>query len=67
MPDTVPTLDARQSETAKFAHDISAAYEEFGFVIIENHGIDKQLIDRCLECFRRFFALPEREPFNCAG
>ena len=61
MPDTVPTLDARQSESAQFAHDISAAYEEFGFVIIENHGIDKQLIDRCLECFRRFFALPEAE------
>jgi isopenicillin N synthase-like dioxygenase len=61
MPDTVPTLDARQSEGAQFAHDISAAYEEFGFVIIENHGIDSQLIDRCLECFRRFFALPEAE------
>ena len=61
MPDTVPTLDARQAESAQFAHDISAAYEEFGFVIIENHGIDKQLIDRCLECFRRFFALPEAE------
>jgi isopenicillin N synthase-like dioxygenase len=61
MPDTVPTLDARQSESAQFAHDISAAYEEFGFVIIENHGIDRQLIERCLECFRRFFALPEAE------
>ena len=61
MPDTVPTLDARQSESAQFAQDISAAYEEFGFVIIENHGIDRQLIDRCLECFRRFFALPEAE------
>jgi len=61
MPDTVPTLDAHQAESLKFAQDISAAYEEFGFVIIENHGIDKQLIDRCLECFRRFFALPEAE------
>ena len=61
MPDTVPTLDAHQSESAQFAQDISAAYEEFGFVIIENHGIDRQLIDRCLECFRRFFALPEAE------
>jgi isopenicillin N synthase-like dioxygenase len=61
MPDTVPTLDAHQAESPQFAQDISAAYEEFGFVIIENHGIDKQLIDRCLECFRRFFALPEAE------
>ena len=61
MPDTVPTLDALKSESAQFAKDISAAYEEFGFVIIENHGIDRQLIDRCLDCFRRFFALPEAE------
>jgi isopenicillin N synthase-like dioxygenase len=61
MPDTVPTLDARQAESARFAQDISAAYEEFGFVIIENHGIDSELIDRCLGCFRQFFALPEAE------
>ena len=61
MPDTVPTLDALKSESAQFAKDISAAYEEFGFVIIENHGIDRQLIDRCLDCFHRFFALPEAE------
>ena len=26
----------------QFAQDIAAAYEEFGFVIIENHGIDKR-------------------------
>ena len=61
MPDAVPTLDARQAESARFAADISAAYEEYGFVIIENHGIDKRLIDQCLESFRRFFALPVEE------
>lgn len=61
MPDTVPTLDARKAETAQFAQDISAAYEEYGFVIIENHGIDKGLIDQCLDCFHRFFALPVEE------
>jgi isopenicillin N synthase-like dioxygenase len=61
MPDVVPTLDARDSESAQFARDIAAAYEEFGFVIIENHGIDKQLIDRCLNCFRQFFSLPDAE------
>jgi isopenicillin N synthase-like dioxygenase len=61
MPDSVPTLDARSAESEEFAHAISAAYEEYGFVIIRNHGIDKALIDRCLDCFRRFFALPADE------
>ena len=53
MPTSIPTLDARTAETPQFAHDIAAAYAEFGFVIIENHGIDKALIDQCLDCFHR--------------
>jgi isopenicillin N synthase-like dioxygenase len=61
MSDAVPTLDAGDVQTAKFAQDIAAAYAEYGFVIIQNHGLDKALIDRCLDCFRRFFALPEAE------
>ncbi len=61
MTDTVPTLDARQSESPRFAAEIAAAYAEFGFVIIENHGIDKRLIDQCLACFREFFARPVEE------
>jgi isopenicillin N synthase-like dioxygenase len=61
MSDAVPTLDAREVHSAAFARDIAAAYAEYGFVIIENHGIDKGLIDGCLDCFRRFFALPVEE------
>jgi isopenicillin N synthase-like dioxygenase len=61
MPESIPTLDARSAESAQFASDIAAAYAEFGFVIIQDHGIDKALIERCLECFRRFFALPDAE------
>ena len=61
MPDAVPTLDARDVQSAKFAQDIAAAYAEYGFVIIQNHGIDKALIDRCLDSFQRFFALPVEE------
>jgi isopenicillin N synthase-like dioxygenase len=69
MTDTVPTLDARGSESSEFAQAISAAYEEFGFVIIQNHGIDRQLIDRCLDCFHEFFALPvmEKLRYKIAG
>ena len=61
MSDAVPTLDAGSAESASFAQDIAAAYAEYGFVIIENHGIDKELIERCLECFRLFFARPVQE------
>jgi isopenicillin N synthase-like dioxygenase len=61
MPDAVPTLDAGATENARFARDLSAAYEEYGFVIIQNHGIDKRVIDQCLDCFHRFFALPVAE------
>jgi isopenicillin N synthase-like dioxygenase len=61
MADKVPTLDARTSESPQFADAIAAAYAEYGFVIIENHGIDKRLIDQCLDCFHKFFALPVEE------
>jgi isopenicillin N synthase-like dioxygenase len=61
MTQTIPTLDARQTESPQFAQEIAAAYAEFGFVIIENHGIDKALIEQCLDCFHRFFALPTPE------
>ncbi len=61
MSDAVPTLDAASSESAHFARALSAAYEEYGFVIIQNHGIEKRVIDHCLECFHRFFSLPAAE------
>jgi isopenicillin N synthase-like dioxygenase len=61
MSDAVPTLDAASTEDERFARALSAAYEEYGFVIIQNHGIEKRVIDHCLECFHRFFALPEAE------
>ena len=61
MTDSVPTLDAGSTQNTRFAHDLSAAYEEYGFVIIQNHGIDKGVIQQCLDCFQHFFALPEAE------
>jgi isopenicillin N synthase-like dioxygenase len=61
MTDFIPTLDAGSTEDPKFAHDLSAAYQEYGFVIIQNHGIDKRIIEQCLACFQLFFALPDAE------
>jgi isopenicillin N synthase-like dioxygenase len=61
MTDAVPTLDARAAGDERFARDLASAYEEYGFVVIENHGIDRQVIEHCLDSFRRFFALPAEE------
>jgi isopenicillin N synthase-like dioxygenase len=58
VTDVVPTLDAGAADSPQFAREIAAAYAEYGFVIIENHGIDKTVIDHCVDCFQRFFALP---------
>src|SRR3954466_4047559 len=58
VTEQVPTLDAGAAESPRFARDIAAAYAEYGFVIIQNHGIDASVIERCLDSFRRFFALP---------
>ena len=58
MTEQIPTLDASAADSPRFARDIASAYAEYGFVIIRNHGIDEAVIEHCLECFRRFFALP---------
>ena len=37
------------------------AYEEYGFVILRNHGVSESLIARNLESAKAFFALPTEE------
>lgn len=59
MSDHVPTLSATAVETEAFARAIVTAYERYGFVVIADHGIEQQLVDDCLDAFRRFFGLPE--------
>ncbi|MEZ5515000.1 MAG: 2-oxoglutarate and iron-dependent oxygenase domain-containing protein [Steroidobacteraceae bacterium] len=61
MPSSVPTLSARDIDSAAFAAAIGAAYEQSGFVVIAEHGIPDLLIGDCMHCFRNFFALPEAE------
>ncbi len=58
MTQSVPTLSARDAGSAEFAAKIAAAYEEFGFVVIADHGIPQARIDACLGQFKRFFDLP---------
>lgn len=62
----IPTLDIRRfsksassGERAAFVAELGAAYREWGFAGIRNHGISQQLIDGAYDAFKRFFALPE--------
>lgn len=57
----VPTLDFRRFETDRdaFVAELGAAYREFGFCCVRDHGIPQRLIDEAYEVFKQFFALPE--------
>lgn len=57
----VPTLDIRRwdDDRAAFVAELGAAYREYGFCCIRDHGIPKALIDEAYAAFAAFFALPE--------
>lgn len=66
MTSRIPTLDIRRfthpssaEDRQAFVAELGAAYREWGFAGIRNHGIPQSLIDGCYEAFRRFFALPD--------
>jgi isopenicillin N synthase-like dioxygenase len=61
MPDQIPTLSLRDVEDERFVRDLGAAYENYGFVIITDHGIPQPLIDRFLSLYKTFFAWPETD------
>jgi isopenicillin N synthase-like dioxygenase len=57
--ESVPTLDFRQVSTPDFAQQLAAAYAEYGFVVIANHGIPEPQVRAFLATYKSFFALPE--------
>ena len=61
MTATIPTLDIQRFDTDRdaFVAELGAAYREWGFAGIRNHGIPQAQIDRAYDVFQRFFALPE--------
>ena len=61
MTSRIPTLDITRFETDReaFVAELGAAYREWGFAGIRNHGIPQQEIDRAYQAFQAFFALPE--------
>ena len=65
MTSRIPTLDIRRftdpsspDDRDAFVAELGAAYREWGFAGIRNHGIAQSLIDGSYEAFKAFFALP---------
>ncbi len=61
MTGTIPTLDITRFDTHRdeFVAELGAAYRQWGFAGIRNHGIAQSRIDAAYEVFGQFFALPE--------
>ncbi len=66
MTARIPTLDVRrfihpssEQDRQAFVDELGAAYREWGFAGVRNHGIPQELIDNAYQAFQRFFALPE--------
>ncbi len=61
MTVTIPTLDITRFDTHRddFVAELGAAYRQWGFAGIRNHGITQARMDAAYEVFREFFALPE--------
>lgn len=60
MQKSVPPLSlSRQAlDPVGFAQAIGKSFQDFGFAIVTDHGIDQDLIDRTWDVTRAFFALP---------
>ena len=66
MAPRIPTLDIRRfthpaspEDRQAFVAELGAAYREWGFAGIRNHGIPQPLIDDAYAAFKAFYALPE--------
>jgi len=47
------------NDKAGFADRLGRAFEETGFAVITDHGLDQALIERAVACTKAFFGLPE--------
>jgi isopenicillin N synthase-like dioxygenase len=61
MPlETLPVLSL-EAPAAKFSQDIGDSFRTFGFAMVKDHGIDRELINRAWKLTEKFFALPREE------
>lgn len=52
-------LPRQAADPDGFAADLGAAFERFGFAVIQDHGLPQDLLDAASADARAFFALPE--------
>jgi len=57
---SLPVLSLADPEDS-FSQAIGDSFRTFGFAMVRDHGIDKDLIDRAWKLTEEFFALPEAE------
>jgi isopenicillin N synthase-like dioxygenase len=57
----IPTLDICRFDTDRdaFVAELGAAYRQWGFAGISNHGVSPDLVQGAYDAFKKFFALPE--------
>lgn len=55
----VPLLSMREDGSAAFARAIGNSFEQFGFAMVKDHGLDRHLVEKAWALARAFFALPE--------
>ena len=67
----IPTLDITRfdSDREAFVAELGAAYRQWGFAGIRNHGIPQADIDAAYDVFKAFFALPDevKRKYHVAG
>ena len=58
-----------QKPLEDLAGELGRSFEEYGFAVVADHGIDQRLIDRADAQMRAFFALPEdvKRQYHRAG
>ena len=67
MPDTAQaapgirpvSMTGYDADFDRFAHDLGASFERYGFAVISDHGLDADLIEAAIADAKAFFALPE--------
>jgi isopenicillin N synthase-like dioxygenase len=66
--DTLPLLSL-QSEPAALARDLGSSFEQFGFALVSDHGLEPALVEQAWAMTEAFFALPEAEKraYHLAG
>src|SRR5262250_2391669 len=65
--DIAPFLAGSPEGRARVAAQVGRACEEIGFLIVQGHGVPRELVEQMYDVSRRFFDLPLEEKMNVRG